>query len=136
MYSVRLALRRLTSSSRIDLHPEQDEENEGEGDETETPQDGQGESTADGQTTRQHRRITAYLHDTLNAHRMRDASVEERLAVLRRVREANRGETETGGEEGNRRRSRLTARLRDRFRVRTRAHQEQGEGADSAESAE
>lgn len=50
---------------------------------------------------------------------MRDATVEERLAALRRVREANQEEAEPTP-EGTRRR--LTTRLRDRFRIRTRAH--------------
>lgn len=97
------------------------------GDEAETPQDGHGETVAGGQANRQHRRITSYLQDTLNARRMRDASVEERLAALRRVREANRGEPQTDGVDGARRSRRLTARFRERFRVRTRAHGGQGE---------
>lgn len=53
---------------------------------------------------------------------MRNATVEERLAALRRVREANQGEV-TGDDDVTRpNRNRLSTRLRDRFRIRTRAH--------------
>lgn len=55
---------------------------------------------------------------------MRDASVEERLAALRGVREVNRENAEDEStEEAQGRRRRLTSRLRDRFRIRTRAHE-------------
>lgn len=49
---------------------------------------------------------------------MRNATVEERLAALRRVREENQDEAANE----NNVRPRLTRRLRDRFRIRTRAH--------------
>lgn len=62
---------------------------------------------------------------------MRDATVEERLAALRRVREANQGEA--APEEGSRRG--LTTRLRDRFRIRTRAHGAEAESSADAENA-
>ncbi|KAL4927694.1 RING-H2 finger protein [Aspergillus undulatus] len=68
-----------------------------------------------------HRRISNYLSSTLNARRMRDASVEERLAALRSVREEARAENE-GDSDDRRRRNRLTARFREKFRIRTRAH--------------
>lgn len=48
---------------------------------------------------------------------MRNATVEERLATLRRVREENQDEAANENV-----RPRLTRRLRDRFRIRTRAH--------------
>lgn len=117
---------RTNLTSRIDLHPTQAEENE-EG-ETEnhadTPQDGQAEPNSDGQQTRQHRHLTDYLQGTLNARRMRDAGVEERLAAIRGVREINREHAEAEDtEEARGRRRRLTSRLRDRFRIRTRAHE-------------
>jgi hypothetical protein len=56
---------------------------------------------------------------------MRDATVEERLAALRRVREANQSEPAPEGSHRG-----LTTRLRDRFRIRTRAHGAEAETAD------
>lgn len=77
---------------------------------------------------RSHRRLTSYLHGTLNARRMRDATVEERLAALRSVRaETTRqppDRTTEEPDERSRRRSGLTTRLRDRFRIRTQRHGE------------
>ncbi|BCS18310.1 RING-H2 finger protein [Aspergillus puulaauensis] len=128
---------------RIDLNPSQPE-GEGENQEGETNAEGQQQDeitnnndnnnnqTEETQPHR-HRRISSYLHSTLNARRMRDASVEERLAALRSVREeANRDqEIETENEE-RRRRNRLSTRLRERFRIRTRAH---GTAADESGAA-
>ncbi|KAI9037979.1 RING-H2 finger protein [Aspergillus affinis] len=115
---------------RIDLHPTQAEgEHEaGEGDEsTEGPAQATNESTADASHQRGHHRLSNYLHGSLNARRMRDASVEERLAALRSVREeANQNAQNADNDEQVRRRSRLTARLKDKFRIRTRAHGEDG----------
>lgn len=120
--------------SRIDLNPPQQE-----GEEEQDLGDGQPE-TAEGAAEAatesghgRHRRISNYLHGTLNARRMRDASVEERLAALRSVREeANREEAaDEADEQRMRRRSRLTTRLREKFRVRTRAH---GEAVESSSS--
>ncbi|KAI9924952.1 hypothetical protein MW887_006359 [Aspergillus wentii] len=124
---------------RIDLNPSQPEgENEtGEAeDNTETTQDnnpaGAAEQQSEAVQGRQHHRLTNYLHGTLNARRMRDASVEERLAALRVVRaEANREDAAEDAEEGQNRRSRLTTRLRDRFRIRTRPHENEGEATQS-----
>lgn len=81
------------------------------------------EALADnGAQNRHSRRLTNYL----NARRMRNASVEERLAALRQVREANQGDVadEDGGARSSR--GRLTRRLRERFRIRTRAHGVEG----------
>ncbi|KAJ5787123.1 hypothetical protein N7457_002113 [Penicillium paradoxum] len=78
-----------------------------------------------------HRRLSNYLHGPLNAHRMRDATVEERIAALRSVREAN--QNDSPAPEGVRRG--LTTRLRDRFRVRTRAHGGEAEPSADAETA-
>ncbi|GLI78691.1 hypothetical protein PoHVEF18_007012 [Penicillium ochrochloron] len=113
---------------RIDLNPPKPEENAEEG-ENADPQNA--DTTADNTTTataagtqsnRHSHRLTNYLHGPLNARRMRNATVEERLAALRRVREANQGEA-TGDDEITRpSRNRLSTRLRDRFRIRTRAH--------------
>lgn len=67
---------------------------------------------------------------------MRDASVEERLAALRSVREeANREEAaDEADEQRIRRRNRLTTRLREKFRVRTRAHGEVAEPSPSTDA--
>ncbi|CAG8289399.1 unnamed protein product [Penicillium salamii] len=108
---------------RIDLNPPQAETEQTEGAagaaDTETTEPAAAPTPETETTqTRHSRRLTDYLHGPLNARRMRDATVEERLAALRRVREAN----QSAGEEG--RRTRLTTRLRERFRIRTRAHGE------------
>jgi hypothetical protein len=56
---------------------------------------------------------------------MRDASVEERIAALRSVREEATTNPPAATEDADRRRSRLTQRLRDRFRIRTQPHREE-----------
>jgi hypothetical protein len=126
---------------RIDLNPpqpenaEQTEENADQPDQSHvegavlTTEDARQQARQQARHT--HRRLTNYLHGPLNARRMRDATVEERLAALRRVREANQGESAT--EEGVRRG--LTTRLRDRFRIRTRAHGAEGETSADADHA-
>ncbi|RAL03454.1 RING-H2 finger protein [Aspergillus ibericus CBS 121593] len=119
---------------RIDLNPPQregeDEHDLGDG-HPETSPEGPAEPGAESGHPR-HRRLSNYLHGTLNARRMRDASVEERLAALRSVREeANREEPTDESDERLRRRSRLTTRLRERFRVRTRAHGDETEASSS-----
>ena len=53
---------------------------------------------------------------------MRNATVEERLAALRHVRETSQGNAALEEEGARPNRNRLTTRLRDRFRIRTRAH--------------
>ncbi|KAI9375340.1 hypothetical protein BJX61DRAFT_539898 [Aspergillus egyptiacus] len=120
---------------RIDLNPPQPEGEPGD-QEGEHHPEGQEAAAAVAATTTtpqpaeetptHRRRLSNYLHGPLNARRMRDASVEERLAALRSVREeadATRG-TEAETDEQRRRRHRLTARLREKFRIRTRAHGE------------
>lgn len=122
-------------SSRIDLNPAQPEgENENQEGEnnTETQQEGTAEPAAE-EAHHRHRRLTSYLHGTLNARRMREATVEERLAALRSVREENRNSIEN--EEERQRRGRLTSRLRDRFRIRTRRHGDDGEQQPSASTS-
>ncbi|KKK15184.1 hypothetical protein ARAM_007612 [Aspergillus rambellii] len=115
---------------RIDLNPPQaggEDETEGTEGAAETAHDSTSERPTEEAPHHRHRRISSYLHSTLNARRMRDASVEERLAALRSVREeSSRGQPGSGEETAaeQRRRSRLSARLRDRFRIRTRAHGE------------
>ncbi|EKV09427.1 Zinc finger, RING-type [Penicillium digitatum] len=118
---------------RIDLNPPQPENPE----QTEESTD-QADQLAGGgpvltteearqQARHTHRRLTNYLHGPLNARRMRDATIEERIAALRRIREANQAESVP--EEGSRRS--LTTRLRDRFRIRTRAHGAEAETSDA-----
>lgn len=114
---------------RIDLNPAQAEGENNENQEGETrneEQEATPEPAAEETPTHRHRRLSNYLHGTLNARRMRDASVEERLAALRSVREeANRDQEDETDEQQQRRRHRLTARFRERFRIRTRAHGEE-----------
>lgn len=128
--------------SRIDLNPPQPDNSEQPEENTEQPDHAsteggpvltteQARQQAREQARHTHRRLTNYLHGPLNARRMRDATVEERLAALRRVREANQGEA--APEEGSRRG--LTTRLRDRFRIRTRAHGAEAESSADAENA-
>lgn len=113
---------------RIDLNPPKPEENierEGENADqqnTDTPADSTpAATTANTQSNRHSHRLTNYLHGPLNARRMRNATVEERLAALRHVRETN--QEATGDDETTQpSRNRLSTRLRDRFRIRTRAH--------------
>jgi hypothetical protein len=111
---------------RIDLNPPQAEGENNENQEGENrteEQEPTPEPATEETPTHRHRRISNYLHGTLNARRMRDASVEERLAALRSVREeANREQQDETDEQQQRRRHRLTARFRERFRIRTRAH--------------
>ncbi|PWY64269.1 hypothetical protein BO70DRAFT_280808, partial [Aspergillus heteromorphus CBS 117.55] len=113
---------------RIDLNPlpqEGDEHDLADGHHGPTAE-GAPEPAAEGSHHR-HRRFSSYLQSTLNERRMRDASVEERLLALRIVRQQatadpNPDNTGDSPDERLRRRSRLTARLRERFRVRTRSH--------------
>lgn len=112
--------------SRIDLNPAKTEENGEEGENPEHPEETPAEGTATPTaeaTQSRHNRLTNYLHGhgPLNARRMRNATVEERLAALRRVREENQDEA-ANQNDARPNRARLTTRLRDRFRIRTRAH--------------
>ncbi|KAI9878222.1 MAG: hypothetical protein M1830_001525 [Pleopsidium flavum] len=122
---------------RIDLRPTTSHEN-GEG---ETTPDGEGLpppltdfnndnagfGTPEGGPTsrRQRNGLSLYLQHTLNIRRMHDATPEERLAALRRLRTVNRASHPTGSstEDGSgesSRGNRLSMRLRDAFRIRTR----------------
>ncbi|KAJ5963681.1 Zinc finger RING-type [Penicillium vulpinum] len=124
---------------RIDLNPPQAENPEGteenadqphlEGAAILTTEDARQQARQQARHT--HRRLTNYLHGPLNARRMRDATVEERIAALRRVREANQGDS--APEEVARRG--LTTRLRDRFRIRTHAHGVETETSPDADNA-
>lgn len=109
---------------RIDLNPPQAEgETENQDGETGSEENAATNNQPAEETHTHRHRLSSYLTSTLNARRMREASVEERLAALRSVREeANRDPADGDENEQRRRRIRLTARLRDRFRIRTRAH--------------
>ncbi|KAF7717328.1 Uncharacterized protein PECH_002022 [Penicillium ucsense] len=115
---------------RIDLNPPKPEENaesgaeNADGQTTEPPADGSnGPAAAAGaQQNRHSRRLSNYLHGPLNARRMRNATVEERLDALRRVREANQGGATADLDSSQRNRNRLSSRLRERFRIRTHSH--------------
>lgn len=75
-------------------------------------------------------RLSDYLVATLNPRRMRDATPEERILALRRLRTANRANTrdaEPSRLPSDAEDRSTSSRLRDRFRMRTRR-----QGADHA----
>lgn len=127
-------------SSRIDLNPPQAEQPgqdpglEQEAHEADSPIETPEPARVSGadhhhRPMRQSRRLTGYL----NARRMRDATVEERLAALRSVREeANRhpGGAHEEADEQQRRRHRLSTRLRERLRMGPRPREGAGAGQD------
>ena len=126
----------ISPYSRIDLNPSlSDHEDPEEGAGT-NPDPSLGETVAQDDRLGTHHRwgLSSYIHGTLNARRMRDASVEERIATLRRLRRAQQNNdntttttTETQTPEHASRRNRLSTRFRDSFRIRTGQH-----GDDSA----
>jgi hypothetical protein len=117
---------------RIDLNPA--DEPAGQTRQTEDPEHAPTEpaveESAHNATPGSHRRLTVYLSDI---RRARNAPVEERIAALRQLRQNeqqqganvasganNESEDVTDETQGRRR---LTMRLRDRFRIRTRPHE-------------
>lgn len=119
----------INDCSRIDLNPPQEEQEEEQGTDSH-PQTR--DQTPERAQTRQ-RRLTGYFSSTLNARRMREATVEERLAALRTVREeANRSGGDAEDADEQRWRNRLSTRLRERFRIRTRPHE--GDQSDTPQS--
>lgn len=104
--------------SRIDLNPPQEEQEEEQQGTDSHPQTR--DPTPERQTRQ--RRLTGYFSSTLNARRMREATVEERLAALRTVREEARTSGEAEDADDQPHRNRLSTRLRERFRIRTRTH--------------
>ncbi|CAG8074445.1 unnamed protein product [Penicillium nalgiovense] len=118
---------------RIDLNPPRHEDPEQTEENTNQPQaEGQIPTTQDARQRARptHRHLTNHLHGSLNARRMRDATVEERLDTLRRVREANQGDSAPEGLHRG-----LTARLHDRFCIRIRARGAEAETSADAENA-
>jgi len=66
---------------------------------------------------------TSGLTSAASVERLHNASVEERLATVRSLRETTRNNGDASGpDENGERRTRLAARLRERFRIRTRQH--------------
>jgi hypothetical protein len=118
--------------SRIDLNPTPEanpETEEPQGENEGSPrQDGTTEQAQEEASPGHHRGFSSYLSEIRG---VRNASVEERLAALRRLRQSGEQERdvnateEESAEEHQSRRRRLTARLRERFRIRTRQHEEQ-----------
>jgi hypothetical protein len=120
----------LTPSSRHDLRPvtsvTENTDNtvsttgEGEGSELPPPLGAEAGETADEASGSTHqRRGVARL---LDLNRLRHAPPDERIAALRQLREQSQREGEQAEDvEETSRRARLTNRLRDTFRVRTRA---------------
>lgn len=68
-------------------------------------------------TNPQRRRVSRFL----DLNRLRHAPPDERIAALRRLREQAQQDGETEDVEEPSRRARLTGRLRDTFRIKTRA---------------
>lgn len=115
--------------SRVDLHQENREQEMKETDDEERLQEGEAGPMSDEQRNRQHRGLATYLQDTLDVQRLLGATVEERLTVLRSVREGNNHQHEEASEDAEERQGQpcqITARLRERFRIRTRPNGEQG----------
>ena len=121
----------LTLPSRRDLRPAATAEDiTAEGDElppplsaTEAGETGEVAGAAESVDTRQRRRHSRFL----DLHRLRTAPAHERIAALRQLREQSQqeGHDATEDTEEPSRRARLTGRLRDTFRIRTRRQNEE-----------
>ncbi|KAI6354469.1 hypothetical protein MCOR25_008584 [Pyricularia grisea] len=107
---------------RLDLHPHKSTDEEDEGDSTQLPPPlgADPEFEVDTRGTNRDNRRSSRLFDI---HRLRHASAEERIEVLRRYRRESqeRPAANVNADDENSRTSRLTARLKEKFRVRTRA---------------
>lgn len=116
--------------SRLDLRPEQGEGGDDERNEnSEAPP--LGADVNDNAESSNSSRRRSRLFDL---HRLRHATVEERIEVLRRYRTEQRSGSSASNEDEGRDRSGLTNRLRDRFRIRTRAVQRSSERTGSSPS--
>ncbi|KAK0732655.1 hypothetical protein B0T21DRAFT_349640 [Apiosordaria backusii] len=117
---------------RLDLRP-QDEQNSGDPHQLAPPLAGEWGDNNSGQTAQQRRRSSRFL----DLHRLRHASVEERIEILRRHRSQQQlrespqsssgGSTTAVFDEHHSRRASLADRLRDKFRVRTTRQSVNGE---------
>ncbi|KAK7740239.1 hypothetical protein SLS63_001439 [Diaporthe eres] len=115
---------------RLDLRPEQGEGGDDERNEnSEAPP--LGADVNDNAESSNSSRRRSRLFDL---HRLRHATVEERIEVLRRYRTEQRSGSSASNEDEGRDRSGLTNRLRDRFRIRTRAVQRSSERTGSSPS--
>lgn len=108
-------------TSRIDLHPTPSREGSTQPENRRVLSQNEADDTtaAEEPSAPRSRRLTEYLHDSINAMPLRDSTLEERLDAVRRLRGGRTAEPPT---EDLGRQSRLTERLRDRLRVRTRQH--------------
>ncbi|KAJ5655309.1 hypothetical protein N7507_007259, partial [Penicillium longicatenatum] len=105
---------------RIDLNPPKTEENAEQDENAEHPEETPAEEAGTSTDATTHRHSHHRLTNYLNARRMHNATVEERLAALRHVRAANQGNAADAIPAPNR--HRLSTRLRERFRVRSSTH--------------
>ena len=112
------------SCSRLDLRPNKGEAEGGASQDVTQlapPLEDGGDHEAGETSTQGQRRRSSRFFDL---NRLRHASVEERLEVLRRYRSENQTDPTTNaadGEDERKRSAKLTNRLRDKFRIRTRA---------------
>ncbi|KAK0674441.1 hypothetical protein QBC41DRAFT_492 [Cercophora samala] len=119
---------------RLDLRPH-DEQNPEDPHQLAPPLAGEWNDNSSGQTTQQQRRKSLRF---LDLHRLRHASVEERIEILRSHRsqqqlresqppQSSSGSTTADSEEHHSRRASLADRLRDKFRVHTTRQSVDGE---------
>lgn len=133
MYIKLCILSKLIKHSRHDLrpvatadteNPEGQTEGEGttaEGGELPPPLAAEGENaTAENASVEGSNRRRTHASRLLDLHRLRHAPADERIAALRQLREQSQTEAEPADTEEPSRRARLTGRLRDTFRIRTR----------------
>ncbi|KAJ5938661.1 hypothetical protein N7466_001795 [Penicillium verhagenii] len=109
---------------RIDLNPPKKEENAEQDENAEHTEENAAEEAGTSSTDVTHRHSHHRLTNYLNARRMHNATVEERLTALREVRAANQGDAADAAPTPSRRR--LSTRIRDRLRVRSSVHGMEG----------
>ncbi|POS69216.1 RING-7 protein [Diaporthe helianthi] len=115
---------------RLDLRPEQGESGDDERNEnSEAPPLG-----ADVNDTGESLNSSRSRSRLFDLHRLRHATVEERIEVLRRYRTEQRSGSSASNDEEGRDRSGLTNRLREKFRIRTRAVQRSSQQTGSTSS--
>lgn len=119
-------------ASRLDLRPGQGASEATAGDETtEVPPLGVEGNEASGDSSNSARRRSRFF----DLARLRQAPVEERIEVLRRMRTEQRQRSSANSQEESTGRARLSNRLRDRLGIRTRAaHQRSSERTGSSSS--
>lgn len=112
-------LSNTAARSRLDLRPQNEKRDPSMPDQLLPPplELDQADGSGAGPSSRQQRRGSRFL----DLHRLRHASVEERIEGLRRYRTETRESEAAPDVEDRTRRARLSERLRERFRIRTRA---------------